>query len=52
MERPSEDTLRELAYYEMLDKIDHIKKLIDLEWNGSITSSHCIKRINDILTEK
>jgi hypothetical protein len=34
------------------DKLDHVEKLIDLEWNGSITAKHCIERIAKvILTE-
>ena len=33
------------------DKIDHIGKLIDLEWNGSITAKHCIERITEIIKE-
>ena len=31
------------------DKLDHIEKLIDLEWNGSITAKHCIKRIEEVI---
>lgn len=31
------------------DKLDHIEKLIDLEWNGSITAKHCIQRIEKVI---
>ena len=31
------------------DAIDHIEKLIDLEWNGQITAPHCIERITAVV---
>ena len=31
------------------DKLDHIEKLIDLEWNGLITAKHCIQRIEKVI---
>lgn len=31
------------------DAIDHIEKLIDLEWNGQVTATHCIERITAVI---
>ena len=33
------------------DKIDHIEKLLDMEWNGTITAKHCIHRITSIIRQ-
>ena len=32
------------------DKIDHITRLVDLEWNGQITLFTFRERVNDIIT--
>ena len=34
------------------DKIDHIQKLVDLEWNGLITITEFRRRITDIVSEE
>ena len=31
------------------DKIDHVTRLVDLEWNGQITRSELVKRLTDIV---
>jgi len=33
------------------DKIDHIEKLLDMEWNGTITAKHCLHRITSIVRQ-
>ena len=33
------------------DKIDHIQKLVDLEWNGLITITEFKKRVINIVME-
>jgi hypothetical protein len=38
-----------LLVYE--DAFDHIRSLVDLEWNGKITITHFRDRVNDIITK-
>ncbi len=33
------------------DKIDHIQKLVDLEWNGQITITEFKERVTEIVME-
>ena len=34
------------------DKIDHIQKLVDLEWNGLITIKELRRRVTDIVYDE
>ena len=34
------------------DKIDHITRLVDLEWNGQITRSELVRRLTDIVKKE
>ena len=34
------------------DKIDHITRLVDLEWNGQITRTELIRRLTDIVKKE
>ena len=34
------------------DKIDHIQKLVDLEWNGWITIQELRRRVTDIVYDE
>ena len=44
-----------IRYYDKMtkneDRVDHICKLVDLEWNGSITRDELARRLNQ-LTDK
>ena len=34
------------------DRIDHITRLVDLEWNGQITRTELIRRLTDIVKKE
>ena len=34
------------------DRIDHITRLVDLEWNGQITRSELVRRLTDIVKKE
>ena len=34
------------------DRINHITNLVDLEWNGQITSSELVRRLTDIVKKE
>ena len=50
----NDDLIKNIPEYakiikDLEDKLDHIEKLIDLEWNGLITAKHCIRRIEKVI---
>ena len=50
---PEEKVTKVLTEKERLeDKIDHITRLVDLEWNGQITRTELIRRLTDIVKKE
>ena len=44
-------TAQEIKIDKLVDKLDHVRNLIDLEWNGSITREEMIRRLTEICSE-